>query len=71
MDVGSWLRSLGLAQYEASFRDNEIEAEVLADLTETDLEKLGLPLGPSWWIWNGGRSSMCCRTAQPPEQQSG
>jgi len=27
MDVGVWLRSLGLGQYEAAFRDNEIERE--------------------------------------------
>jgi class 3 adenylate cyclase/tetratricopeptide (TPR) repeat protein len=45
MDVGGWLRSLGLGQYEAAFRDNAIGADVLADLTEGDLEKLGLPLG--------------------------
>jgi hypothetical protein len=46
MDIGSWLRGLGLGQYEAVFRENEIEADVLSDLTELDLEKLGLPLGP-------------------------
>jgi predicted ATPase/class 3 adenylate cyclase len=28
------------------FRASEIEADVLSELTETDLEKLGLPLGP-------------------------
>jgi predicted DNA-binding WGR domain protein len=32
MDVGAWLRSLGLAQYEALFRQNDIDAEVLGDL---------------------------------------
>jgi hypothetical protein len=46
MDIGAWLRGLGLGQYEGSFRENEIEADVLPELTETDLEKLGLPLGP-------------------------
>ena len=45
MDVGEWLRSLGLGQYEANFRDNKIDVDVLADLTAGDLEKLGLPLG--------------------------
>jgi class 3 adenylate cyclase/predicted ATPase len=45
MDVGGWLRSLGLGQYEASFRDNKIDVDVLADLDDGDLEKLGLPLG--------------------------
>jgi class 3 adenylate cyclase/predicted ATPase len=45
MDVGDWLRSLGLAQYEKSFRENAIDAEVLPDLTDADLEKLGVLLG--------------------------
>ena len=45
MDVGVWLRGLGLGQYEGKFRESEIEADVLPELTETDLEKLGLPLG--------------------------
>ena len=46
MDVGAWLRGLGLGQYEGTFRESEIEADVLPELTEVDLEKLGLPLGP-------------------------
>jgi len=45
MDVGVWLRSLGLGQYEVAFRDHAIDVDVLADLTDGDLEKLGLPLG--------------------------
>ena len=45
MNVGGWLRNLGLGQYEANFRDNKIDVDVLADLTDGDLEKLGLPLG--------------------------
>jgi class 3 adenylate cyclase/predicted ATPase len=45
MDLGGWLRSLGLAQYEAAFRENAIDADVLQDLTDQDLEKLGVLLG--------------------------
>jgi hypothetical protein len=45
MDVGGWLRSLGLGEYEERFRDNKIEADVPADLTDGDLAQLGLPLG--------------------------
>ena len=45
MDVGGWLRSLGLAQYEPMFRAHEIDGEVLPELNEGDLEKLGMPLG--------------------------
>jgi class 3 adenylate cyclase/predicted ATPase len=45
MDVGDWLRSLGLGQYEALFRESEVDPEVLPELTDADLEKLGVPLG--------------------------
>jgi len=31
MDVREWLRRLGLGQYVQAFRDNKIEADVLAD----------------------------------------
>ena len=42
MDVGGWLRSLGLRQYEAAFRANEIDATVLPNLTAEDLKDLGV-----------------------------
>ena len=45
MDVGSWLRSLGLGQYEAAFRDNAVDAEVLPELSDSDLAQLGVLLG--------------------------
>ena len=45
MDVGEWLRSLGLSQYEALFRQNDIDAEVLSELTDGDLEKFGVSFG--------------------------
>ena len=45
MDVASWLRSLGLEQYEAVFRENAIDVSVLPDLTDQDLERLGVLLG--------------------------
>src|SRR5271165_2527289 len=45
MDVAVWLRGLGLQQYEALFRENDIDAEVLSDLTDGALEKIGVSLG--------------------------
>src|SRR5262245_17105431 len=45
IDFCSWLRSLGLEQYEAVFRENAINSDVLSELSEGDLEKLGIPLG--------------------------
>jgi hypothetical protein len=45
MNIGGWLRSLGLEQYEAAFHANAVDADVLRDLTDQDLKKLGVPLG--------------------------
>jgi len=42
MDVGGWLRSLGLGEYEEKFRDNKIEPDVLPDLTADDLKDIGV-----------------------------
>jgi class 3 adenylate cyclase len=45
MNVREWLRGRGLGQYEEKFCDNKIDLDVLADLSDGDLEKLGIPLG--------------------------
>jgi predicted ATPase/class 3 adenylate cyclase len=45
MDVGSWLGSLGLDQYEDLFRKHEIDADILPELTDQHLKDLGVPLG--------------------------
>jgi len=45
MDLGNWLRALGLERFEATFRENAIDETVLSDLTEDHLRELGLPLG--------------------------
>src|SRR6202521_5997759 len=42
MDVGGWLRRLGLERYEAAFRENEIDDTVLPNLTVEDLKDLGV-----------------------------
>jgi class 3 adenylate cyclase/tetratricopeptide (TPR) repeat protein len=42
MDIGAWLRSLGLQQYEPAFRNNDIDAEVLPKLTAEDLISIGI-----------------------------
>jgi class 3 adenylate cyclase len=42
MDIGGWLRNLGLGKYEAAFRDNEIDGTVLPSLTHENLKELGV-----------------------------
>src|SRR5215470_10107402 len=42
VDTGAWLLSLGLERYERAFRDNDVDADVLPDLTADDLVGLGV-----------------------------
>jgi class 3 adenylate cyclase/predicted ATPase len=42
IDIGGWLRGLGLERYEAAFRENEIDETVLLTLTAEDLKDLGV-----------------------------
>jgi class 3 adenylate cyclase/tetratricopeptide (TPR) repeat protein len=44
--IAQWIASLGLDKYAGAFADAEIDLDVLRDLTEADLERLGIPLGP-------------------------
>jgi class 3 adenylate cyclase len=44
MDVGDWLRSLGLGQYEAAFLENQIDSDLLKNLTAEDLKDLGVAI---------------------------
>ena len=55
MDIGEWLRGLGFEQYQAAFRENEIDGEVLPTLTAEDLKELGVTiLALLWQIWFNG-----------------
>jgi class 3 adenylate cyclase len=42
MDVAAWLRGLGLERYAPAFQDNDIDGEVLPQLTPDDLVSMGV-----------------------------
>ena len=42
IEITDWLRGLGLEQYAAAFRDNDIDDAVLRRLTAEDLRELGV-----------------------------
>jgi class 3 adenylate cyclase len=43
--IAEWLASLGMPEYTERFAENGIEIDVLSELTDQDLEKLGILLG--------------------------
>lgn len=42
MNVGSWLRTLGLGEHAESFAENGVDASLLSELTNEDLKDLGV-----------------------------
>jgi hypothetical protein len=42
MDVGDWLRTLGLERYEEAFRENAVTSDLIPSLTAEDLKDLGI-----------------------------
>ena len=44
-DLAEWLERLGLGRYVEVFSQNDIDSEVLPQLTDEDLRELGLSLG--------------------------
>jgi SAM domain (Sterile alpha motif) len=81
METGGWLRSLGLEQYEAAFHANAVDTVVLRDLTDQDLQKLGVLPGHRHKLLraiatlNGAfapkRPSRRPASLAPPERQEG
>jgi len=45
MQIADWLKKLGMSEYADRFVENRIDHSVLPDLTDQDLEKLGVLLG--------------------------
>src|SRR6516162_4358973 len=71
MDVGDWLRALGLGQYEALFRASEIDVDILPELTEIDLEKLGVPLGHRKRLLRAISGRTAAETSAAPSASTG
>jgi class 3 adenylate cyclase/predicted ATPase len=43
--IADWLKKLGMPEYAGRFAENDIDIDVLSELTDQDLEKLGVSLG--------------------------
>jgi len=56
LSVNDWLESLGLQKYASVFEEHEIDLDVVPDLTEADLDDLGLPIGPRRKIIKAARA---------------
>ena len=44
-EIGDWLEELGFGRFRALFAEQEIDPEMLAEITEDDLDRWGVPFG--------------------------
>jgi SAM domain (Sterile alpha motif) len=44
-EISAWLKKLGMSEYAQRFAENDIDVEVLGDLTDTDFDRLGVSIG--------------------------
>ena len=44
-EVVDWLKTLGMSEYAERFAESDIDTSVLCELTDQDLEELGVSLG--------------------------
>ncbi len=71
-EIADWLDKLGMSEYAQCFAENRIDFSVLPDLTDQDLEKMGVVLGDRRKIlraiaalgWNAAQKSYALRPTQ-------
>ena len=74
-EITTWLDGIGLAQYSTVFAENAIDLDILPDVTEADLERLGVALGDRKRILRAiaalsGRSSAPAANAPLPPSEA-
>lgn len=65
-DLRQWLEQQGLGKYAGLLAENEVDLEVLPELEESDLEKLGLALGPRKKLLKAIRTLDTSEVVMPP-----
>lgn len=69
-ELEGWLASIGLERYARTLRDNDVDLEVLPELTEADLEQLGLSLGHRKKLLRALAGSAVAVETSPPDTPS-
>ena len=70
--IADWLKKLGMSEYTERFAKNDIEIDNLTELTDRDLERLGVSLGHRRRILRairelGGPAQAAPQTAAAPD----
>jgi len=69
-DMKQWLEQHGLGKYAELLAENEVDFEVLPELEEVDLERIGLALGPRKKLLKAIRELDRSRFADPTRKSA-
>jgi class 3 adenylate cyclase/tetratricopeptide (TPR) repeat protein len=71
MDIGAWLKELGLERYAAAFEENAVDERVLPRLTGDDLKEIGVMAVGHRRILLDAISALSVGKSEPPESADG
>jgi hypothetical protein len=63
--IGEWLACFGLSRLEATFRENCIDIDIMASLTDDDLRELGLTVGDRKRVLAAVSAPAACHPLSP------
>ena len=69
-EMERWLAPLGLAQFAPVLRAHDLDLEILPELSEADLEKLGLSLGQRRKLLKAAAEPVASIVVNSPQRQA-
>ena len=64
--MADWLQRLGLSEYAQRFAENDVDIEVLSELTDTDFDRLGVSIGHRRKLLKALAAGVATAAAAPP-----
>ncbi len=68
--IAEWLEKLGMSEYAQRFAENDLDVEVLSELTDSDFDRLGVSIGHRRKIMRGIRELASSSVSPSPDRPS-
>jgi hypothetical protein len=68
--IADWLEKIGMSEYAERFAENDIDVEVLGELTDTDFDHLGVSIGHRRKLLKAVAAGLSTATDAPPTKSA-
>jgi SAM domain (Sterile alpha motif)/Adenylate and Guanylate cyclase catalytic domain len=68
--IADWLEKIGMSEYAERFAENDIDVEVLGELTDTDFDRLGVSIGHRRKLLKALAAGLSTATDAPPTKSA-